>query len=207
MRKVLLILSFIFLTGGWTICLLPGRVEPAVRNIIYVHVPSAITSLVCMVAVLIGSIQYLRTKKDKWDFFAAGSVEAGFIFATVLNITGCIFAKAEWEVWWTPSARLVSSATLWFLYTAYLILRSNTAGKLRKKVCAVTGIIASVDVPFVLISARFIRDIHQPGFSFETGWQYSGLAMLIAGSLLLASVWVLVRIRIFRIESKIYDYK
>lgn len=207
MRKTLLISSFLFLTGGWIICLLPGRVEPVVRNIIYLHVHPAVTSLVCMTAVLAGSILYLRTEREKWDFFAGSSAEAGFIFATVLNITGCIFAKAEWGVWWTPSGRLVSSAMLWFLYAAYLILRNNTTGKTGKRVSAVTGIIASADVPFVLISARFTRDIHQPGFSFESGWQYAGLAMLTAGSMLLAGVWILMRIRILKIESEISKNK
>lgn len=157
-----------------------------------------------MATVLIGSVQYLRTKNSTWDFTAASAAEAGFIFATVLNVTGCIFAKSEWGIWWTPSPRLISSAMLWFLYLAYLIIRNNTDEKFRKKVSAVTGIIASVDVPFVLISARFTKDIHQPGFSFESGWQYIGFASLTAGSLLLAAAWGIIRTRIFEIES---DYR
>jgi heme exporter protein C len=201
MRKISLILSFVFLTGGWGICLSVGKVEPAVRNIIYLHVPAAITSLVCMAGVLAGSIQYLRTKNAMWDFSAASFAEAGFIFATILNITGCIFAKAEWGVWWTSSPRLVSSAMLWFLYAGYLLVRNNTDEEFRKKVCAVIGIIASVDVPFVLISARLTKDIHQPGFNFESGWQYAGFAMLIAGNLLLAGAWIFIRTRIFKIET------
>jgi heme exporter protein C len=203
MRKICLTLSFILLTTGWLICMTFGRVQPQVRNIIYTHVPAAITAMLCMAGVLTGSVQFLRTKDKKWDNLAAASVETGFVFALVLNITGSIFARAEWGLWWTPSARLVSSAMLGFLYAAYLVLRVNTPSRIRNKLCAVIGIIISADVPFVFVSARFLRDIHQPSFTFQADSQYLGFAMLTIGTILLAVGLIALRIKTFELNDEI----
>ena len=138
-----------------------------------------------------------------WDYTAAASAEVGLVFATVLNATGMIFAYAEWGVWWTPSMRLISSAILWFLYVAYSLLRSAFAAERRRgEICAVFGIIAFIDVPLVLISARFIRDMHVSGFSFQTGWQYTALGLAVCGTLLLAAALIWLRADISKIEIR-----
>jgi heme exporter protein C len=149
------------------------------------------------------SIQYLRTKSQIWDYIAAASAEVGLVLATIFNATGSIFAYAEWSVWWTPSPRLISSAVLWFLYVAYLILRASFGAERRKsEICAVFGIIAFIDVPLVFISARFIRDIHQPSFSFETGWQYAAFGLAVCGTLLLAAMLIWIKADILKLRIK-----
>ena len=181
-----------------------AAIEPAERNIIYVHVPASICSLVCFTVLFICSVQYLRTKANNCDYIAAAAAEVGLIFATVLNISGMIFARAEWGVWWTPSIRLISSGILLFLYAAYLILRAGLEHSPRKQiVSAVFGIIAFIDVPLVFISARFVRDIHRPGFSFESAWQSLGFVLDILGILLLAALLIWLRTDILKIKSAI----
>ena len=204
MRKIVLIVSFfLILTSGW-IAFTAGAVEPVGRNIIYIHVPASICSLVCFTVLFVCSIQYLRTKSDSADYTAAASAEVGLIFATVLNLTGMIFAKSEWGIWWTPSMRLISSAILWFLYVAYLILRTSIEGRQRKGVIsAVFGIIAFIDVPLVFVSARFLRDIHRPSFSFESGWQNIGFFLNIVGTLFLVCFLVHIRMEIFKMKNRI----
>ena len=203
MRKLLLGLSLcLILISGW-MALTVGVVEPAQRNIVYIHVPAAICSIVCFCVLFVCSIQYLRHKRQRWDYVAAASAEVGLVFATVLNATGSIFACAEWGLWWTPSPRLISSAVLWFLYVAYLILRASFTGERRKEtICAVFGIIAFVDVPLVFISARLLRDIHQPSFSFETGGQTLAFGLAICGTLLLAAFLIWIRSDTLKIKNE-----
>lgn len=204
MRLFVLLLGLcLMLISSWS-AFMWGAVEPAERNIIYVHVPSAICSLVCFGSLFVCSIGYLRTSSDRWDHAARACAEAGLIFATVMNVTGMIFARAEWGVWWTVSPRLVSSAVMWFLYVGYLILRGALAGERREgTICAVFGIIAFIDVPIVIISSRFIRDIHRPSFSFETSRQYAALGLSVLGALVLASALIWMRSEILKVQTQI----
>ena len=204
MRVCLLVLSSCLMLISGLMALTVSAVEPVERNIVYIHVPAAICSLVCFCVLFVCSIQYLRTKQQIWDHIAAACGEVGLVFATALNATGSIFAHAEWGLWWTPSPRLISSAVLWFLYVAYLILRASfTAERRKETICAVFGIIAFIDVPLVFISARFIRDIHRPSFSFESAGQMSAFGLAVCGTGLLASLLIWIRADSLKIKNKI----
>ncbi len=204
MRVTVLITSFVLMIASGVIANTKGAIEPVVRNIVYIHVPASICSLVCFGGLFVFSIMYLIKKKPIFDYLGAASAEVAFVFATVLNITGMIFAKAEWGLWWTPSMRLISSAILWFLAAAYLILRSsfNEQGN-KANLCAVFGIIAFVDVPFVYISARLMRDIHRPSFSFDSNWQSTALGLAILATIMLASTLIWMRADIEKLNEKL----
>ena len=204
MRVTVLITSFVLMIASGVIANTKGAIEPVVRNIVYIHVPASICSLVCFGGLFVFSIMYLIKKKPIFDYLGAASAEVAFVFATVLNITGMIFAKAEWGLWWTPSMRLISSAILWFLAAAYLILRSsfNEQGN-KANLCAVFGIIAFVDVPFVYISARLMRDIHRPSFSFDSSWQSTALGLAILATIMLASTLIWMRADIEKLNEKL----
>ena len=194
MRRVLLIVTFaLFIVSVW-IGLIKGQVDPIVRNIIYFHVPNSICALLCFCVVLVGSIGFLVRKTQAWDLWAAAAAEVGLVFATVLNLTGMVFSRAEWDTWWTPSPRLITSAILWFLYVGYLILRSSINSQRRRgRICAVFGIIAFLDVPLVYISARFTPDIHRATFSFDTAWQNAAMGLGILATLLLGALLIWLR--------------
>ncbi len=114
-----------------------------------------------------------------------------------------IFAYAEWGAWWTPSPRLISSAVLWFLYAAYLLLRNSFTDHHRSEtISAVFGIIAFVDVPFVIISARFIPDIHRPSFAFDTPAQLLALACSVCGTILLMTALVWTKSDLLKIKNQ-----
>jgi len=204
MRRLILAASLVLMTASWVTALSVGAVEPLRRNIIYIHVPASISALVCFTALAVFSIQQLRTGEIRWDRLCCGCGEVGLIFAAVLNVTGMIFARSEWGPWWTPSIRLISSALLLFLYLAYVILRSSFAGERKgAKICAVFAIIAFADVPLVYASARFMRDIHRPSFSFETGAQTAAFGMGIAATLLLAAVLIWMRSDVARASAEL----
>jgi len=205
MRRILLLLAFALLLVSMWMALTLGQITPVKRNILYAHVPSSICALLCFVVVLVGSIGYLYSAKPTWDLLAAASAEVGALFATMLNVTGMIFSRAEWDIWWTPSPRLITSAILWFLYIVYLILRASLprSQHLRARVCAVFGIIAFLDVPMVFISARFMPDIHRPSFSFDSSWQTAALVLSMAAIALLAAVLIWLRTDLLKNTAKL----
>ena len=212
MRKILLFITLILLLGSTWMALTKGRIEgpsanpdSPVRNIIYAHVPSSICSLLCFTILLVTSIGFLSTSNESWDLVAAATAEVGIIFATVLNATGMIFSRAEWGPWWTASPRLVSSAILWFLYVVYLILRSSLPGskQRRARICAVFAIIAFLDVPMVYISARYMPDIHQPSFTFDTPWQRVAFFMGMVSTILLATMLIWIKTDVLKIKSRL----
>jgi heme exporter protein C len=200
MRRLLFALAFVLLMVSTWIGLTEGQIVPVARNILYVHVPNSVCALLCFVVLLVASIRYLATGRQTWDLAAAASAEAGFVFATILNATGMLFSRAEWNVWWTPSPRLVTSAILWFLYAVYLILRISLPGSRprRARICAVFGILAFLDVPLVFVSARFIPDIHQPSFSLDSAWQTAALLLGMIGTTLLAAALIWLRTSLLR---------
>jgi heme exporter protein C len=184
-----------------------GETETAItveKNIVYIHVPSAICTTLCFVALLVASIGYLATGKPNWDHLAAASAEVALVFATVLNVTGSIFAYPFWNTWWTPSPRLISSAILWFLCIAYLILRANIQNQRhRARICAVFGIIAFLDVPMVFITARMMPDMHIPNIEFGSPAQGASFGLSILGIMLLGCIMIWLKTDILKSKAKL----
>jgi heme exporter protein C len=116
-----------------------------------------------------------------------------------------IFSRAEWNTWWTPSPRLISSGILWFLYIVYIILRTNLPGSLqrRARISAVFGIIAFLDVPMVFISARFMTDIHQPNFSLDSSGQTATFILNMFSILVLAALLIWIKTDVLEAQTKL----
>jgi heme exporter protein C len=139
------------------------------QRIFYFHVPAGMTGLTALAVNFIASLMYLLKKNRWWDNLALSAAEIGVMFLTILLITGPIWAKPVWFVWWTWSPRLTSSLILWMLYVAYLLVRNYVSDPERKAMMsAVFGIVAFIDAPIVWFSIRWWRDIH-PSPMIETG--------------------------------------
>lgn len=139
------------------------------QRIFYFHVPAGITGLTALAVNFLASLAFLLRKDRWWDSLAFSAAEIGVLFMTIVLVTGPIWAKPVWLVWWTWSPRLTSSLVLWMLYVAYLLLRNYVADPDRKAtMSAVFGIVAFVDAPIVWFSIRWWRDIH-PSPMLETG--------------------------------------
>jgi heme exporter protein C len=207
MRRLLFATAIALLMVSTWIGLTQGQIVPVQRNVLYVHVPNSVCALLCFVVLLVASIGVLAAGRQTWDLAAAASAEVGFVFATILNATGMIFSRAEWNVWWTPSPRLVTSAILWFLYAVYLILRVSLPGApyRRARICAVFGIIAFLDVPLVFVSARFLPDMHRPSFSLDSAWQTAALMLGMVGTSLLAAALIWLRTSLLRDTLKLEE--
>ena len=146
-----------------------------VQRIFYFHVPSAWTAFLAFFIVFIASIAFLRTSQEKWDTLAASAAEIGVLFITLVLLTGPMWAKPVWNVYWSWDARLTTSFILWLIYIAYLMLRSYVHDKQRgARFAAVFGIIGFLDVPIVYMSIRWWRTLHPS--PVMGGGEGSGLA-------------------------------
>jgi heme exporter protein C len=131
-----------------------------IQKIFYIHVPSAFLAYLAFFITFIASIIYLSRKDSKWDTVAHCAVETGVIFCTIVLITGPIWAKPIWNVWWTWDPRLTTTLILWFTYAAYLMLRKSVKENQRANLSAVFGIIGFINVPITFFSIRLWRTIH-----------------------------------------------
>src|SRR5437868_2812787 len=132
-----------------------------IQRIFYFHVASAWSGFIAFIMVFIGSVAYLRTRALKWDWLGVASAEVGVAFFTVVLVTGPIWAKPVWGIWWTWDARLTSSFLLWVLFVSYLILRTLVdEPERRAMVSAVFGIFAALDIPLVYFSIWWFRTQH-----------------------------------------------
>ncbi|MGE5507458.1 MAG: cytochrome c biogenesis protein [Chitinophagales bacterium] len=133
-----------------------------IQRIFYWHIGSAwVGLLLAFTVVFVASVAYLRTRNRRWDTLAYCSGEIGVLFTTIVLVTGPIWGKAAWNTYWTWDPRLTTTLVLWFIYIAYLVVRSSAEGNERKaRLAAVFGIIGYVDVPLVFLSIRWWRTIH-----------------------------------------------
>ena len=160
----LAVLTFLLIEGALYMALLQAPTERTmgdVQRIFYFHVPSAWVSFLAFFIVCIASIAFLRTGKAQWDRLAASSAEIGILFITLVLLTGPLWAKPVWNVYWTWDARLTTSLILWLIYIAYMMVRRYTSDPERgAKFAAVFGIIGFLDVPIVYMSIRWWRTLH-----------------------------------------------
>jgi heme exporter protein C len=139
------------------------------QRIFYFHVSAGITGLTAFLLNFIASAMYLIRRDRWWDHLALSAAEVGVVFIAVVLVTGPIWAKPVWLVWWTWSPRLTSSLILWMLYVAYFLVRNYIPDPERRAmIAAVFGIVAFADAPIVWFSIRWWRDIH-PSPMLETG--------------------------------------
>src|SRR5437763_4191034 len=99
-----------------------------VQRIFYYHVPSAWTAFILFTINFVASLIYLATRKPGADIVALVSAEVGVVFCTVVLVTGPIWARPVWGIWWTWDMRLTSTLVLWLIYVSYLILRRFSSG-------------------------------------------------------------------------------
>lgn len=173
MRKVLLGSSFVLIVFALYLVFVWVPTEEMmgiVQRIFYFHVPMAWVSFLAFAIVFLGSVLYLWKKDSKWDVLAGSAAEIGVIFATLVLITGPLWARPVWGVWWTWDARLTTMLVLWLIYLAYLMVRPFAAEESRgARYAAVVGIIGFIDVPIVALSISLWRTQHPGPLVFQSG--------------------------------------
>ena len=137
------------------------RVMGAAQRIFYFHVPIAMMTFLSVFVLLAGSVGYLWTRKSAWDNLSLAATETGLVFCSLVLITGPIWAKPAWGVWWTWEARLTTTMLLWLLLVAALMVRSYAENRdLGARLAAIVGIVAAVDVPIIYKAVDWWRGQH-----------------------------------------------
>ena len=131
------------------------------QRIFYFHVPLGWLGMISIVIVAIASFMHLLTGREKWDSLAATTAELGLVFATLIIVTGSIWAKPVWGVWWTWDAKLTTTLVLWFIYVSYLMLRSYApAGSQGRRYSSVVALIGAIDAPIIYMATIWWRTAH-----------------------------------------------
>ena len=168
-----------------------------VQRIFYYHLPSAWIAFLLFFVNFLASAWYLIRRTPASDALALASAEVGVSFCTIVLITGPIWARPIWGIWWTWDARLTSTLVLWLIYVSYLVLRRYGTGGQVPVLAAALGIFGFVDVPIVYMAIRWFRTQHpQPvigggeGSGLHPAMWHAVLWNLLAFSLLaLMFVW------------------
>jgi heme exporter protein C len=148
------------------------RTQGPAQKIFYFHVPLAWDAYLAFFCTLVGSVAYLRTARPTWDVLAYSAAEVGVVFTTLVLISGSIWGKTIWGAWWAWDARLTSTLVMWFIYVAYLMLRSSVGltSVRAARYGAVLGIVGFIDVPIVHMSVSWWRTLHpQPTVANPAG--------------------------------------
>ena len=166
----------------------PDAMQGEIYRIIFYHLPSASVAFLFFAVSLAGSIGFLGFRRNFAnraqiaDAWALAGAEVGVVFCTVVLITGPIWGRRAWGIWWTWDARLTTTLVLWLIYVSYLLLRRFVAGPQMQTLAAVLGIFGALDVPIVYMSNRWWRTQHPaPVFGGSEG---SGMAPAMVTALL-----------------------
>jgi heme exporter protein C len=176
--------------------------QGAIFRIIYFHVPAAITSFTGFYLAMFSAIGFLVTKDLRFDSVAASVNEVSLAFASITLVTGSIWGRIIWGIWWTWDPRLTSFFVCWLIYVGYFMLRRAIDDPTtRARLSAVLSIFACVDIVLVWKSIEWFRTQHPgpvleirggggmaPGMESPLWWNFLALLML-------ATALILVRTR------------
>ena len=216
---VLGIATLVFILAGLYMAFMYAPTEVnmgLVYRIFFFHLGAVAAGFIAILIVAIAGIAYLRTSQRSWDRIAEASAEIGVLFTIIALLMGSIWAKPIWGVWWTWDPRLTSYLILLLIYVAYLMLRASARDDQRvARFSAVFGIIGFVDVPIVIVSARYWRAIspvlfqeNAQGFTFGlTPEMVQTLVVSIIGIVLLF-FWLLAqRVRLEKLRDEVMSIR
>ena len=137
-----------------------------VQRIFYYHVPTSMLSLLFPYVNFIASLCYLYWRRRDplkaltSDAVAISSAEVTVVYASICLLTGMLWGRVAWGIWWTWDPRLTSMLLLWLLYVSYLMLRKLSSTGQTHTLAAVLSVFAAVDVPIVYMSIKWWRTQH-----------------------------------------------
>ena len=212
-RWMWLVLPVMVVALYWDFIVSPDdRILGPSERIFYFHMGAATVAAAAFTITAIASAGYLMTHKPGWDIWAAAAAEIGTIFTTMLLISGVLWGRAAWGVWWTWDPRLTATAILWILFLGYLLIREWSEGRERRaRYSAVLAIIAYIDVPIDYMTIRWWKSIHpvvltSHGINMAPSMAVAMLISIAALSLVFIA-WMAIRMRLMRAELNVQDLK
>lgn len=164
-----------------------------VQKIFYFHVPAAMTMFTAAIVSGIGSAMFLFGKKPSADRLALAAAELTVVIGVIVLVTGPLWARKAWGVWWQWDARLTSTLLMWLIFNAYLLLRKY-GGPGSDRLAAAVALFGMANVPFVYWSVNVWRTLHPKTSvvpSLEPGMRGPFWFCVVAFLLLLTLVLIL----------------
>ena len=174
--------------------------QGGVYRIIFIHVPAALNADIFYTIALVTSVLFLAKKDFIYDSISVACIEVATMLVLVNLVTGSIWGKSQWGIWWAWDLRMTTQLMCFLLYLGYLVVRPAIAEPTqRATMSAFISIFAYADIPLVFMAIRLpnVRTQH-PSAVLETGqmarvyWTSFGVGVLAL--LLIASALVLVRL-------------
>jgi heme exporter protein C len=160
------------------------------QRIIYFHIPTAWVGFLAFFVTFVGGVGFLRKQKRIWDIVALSSAEIGTVFMLGVLVSGSIWAKPAWGVWWVWDERLTISLVQFLVYVGYLMLRSTVEDPSRRaRFAAVYGVVAFISVPINFIAIRMWRTQHPLMFGTESGGLAPSMMFAFFFCLVAFTVW------------------
>ena len=197
----------------------PDYIQGDSMRIMYVHVPSAWWALMSYSILAVSCTIWFITRNPIFNLVAKSIAPIGAVFTLIALVTGSIWGKPTWGVWWVWDARLTSMLLLFFLYLAYIFLWQAISNKdLASKISAALAMIGFINVPIIKFSVDWWNTLHQPASiskfsspSIDESMLVPLFIMAFASLCFLITMFsVRLRIefietRISRLRQKIYD--
>jgi heme exporter protein C len=185
------------------------RIQGEAVRLIYLHVPAAIAMYGAVILLGVASALWLRKRTRGWDVLAAAAAEVGLVFTGITLITGMVWGRPTWGVYWVWDARLTTTVMLAVLLAGYLALRRVPASaETRSRRAAVAGLLVVVDLPLIHYSVNWWRTLHQDATISTTDVKIDGLMLftlflgIVVGGLVLT--WLLIhRFRVAWLEEEV----
>ena len=188
----------------------PDYIQGDSMRIMYIHVPSAWFALMAYTILAGSSVLWFITRNPIFSIIARSIAQIGMIFTLISLVTGSIWGKPTWGVWWVWDARLTSMLLLFFLYLAYIFLWQSITNKdLASKISAALAIVGFVNIPIIKFSVDWWNTLHQPATisklsspSIDISMMVPLFIMTFATFLFLLTVFF-IRLRIEILDNKI----
>jgi heme exporter protein C len=156
----LVIVAAMFAAAPWIINAAPYESTMGlVYKIFFFHMPSAWIFLLAAIVSGVYSAMFLFGRKPASDWKAFAAAELAFVFGALTLLTGPLWARKAWGVWWVWDARLTSSLMTFLIFVAYLILR-RFGGPGSEKLAAGLAVFGMANVPFIYVSVNYWRTLH-----------------------------------------------
>ena len=140
------------------------KLQDAVYRILYFHAPAAIVAFIGFGTGMVFSGIYIGTKNLFWDTLAASTTEVSVMLLTINLVTGSIWGRQQWGVWWAWDARLTSDLICWLIFAGYLMLRRAVEDPdARARLCAVVSVFGTVNAWFVYKVIEWFPRLQHPG--------------------------------------------
>jgi heme exporter protein C len=162
-----------------------------VQKIFYFHVPAWMAMFSAIVVCAFGSVRYLMTRSPSAERLAASAAELVIVFGLIGLITGPLWGRRAWGVYWQWDAKLTSALVCWLIFVAYAVLR-RFGGPGSERLAAGVALFGMANVPFVYWSAHLWRTVHPttnvvrtlgPGMRPPFYWSLVGFLLVFAALL------------------------